>query len=239
MFAYLRWVARAFKYRRSFERCEVRFLLRHLHTGEVAVDIGAYKGAFLYWMLQGVGSSGKVVAFEPQPTLTDNLRRLTRRRPNVRIEGAAVSSSEGKAHLYVPESRGRKVSPLSSLAKPAGPNARIDVPLLTLDRYFADHRQFRPVSFIKCDVEQHEWEVFLGGQRLLREDHPVVLLECAPGDEDVGQERWRGLLGLFERLGYSGWFFDRATERPVEATTHVDLARYLHNMAFTPKGLHP
>ena len=44
----------------------MRSVLRH---GDVAVDVGAYKGGYTYWMREAVGDAGTVFAFEPQPEL--------------------------------------------------------------------------------------------------------------------------------------------------------------------------
>ena len=62
----LKWTYRAWRYRQRLERQEIRLLLRHLAAGDVAVDVGAHKGAYTYWMRRAVGASGKVYAFNAQ-----------------------------------------------------------------------------------------------------------------------------------------------------------------------------
>ncbi len=76
----LRWLYRAWRYRLLLERQEVRALRRHLTAGDTAIDIGAHKGAFTYWMLRRVGRDGLVLAFEPQRPLAVALRELVVRR---------------------------------------------------------------------------------------------------------------------------------------------------------------
>ena len=93
---YAKLVLRAWRYRLRAERPEIRFLLNQLQLGQTVIDIGAHKGAYTYWMSQRVGSSGQVIAFEPQPELNQNLSKLTGLFPynNIQIESFALSSTE-------------------------------------------------------------------------------------------------------------------------------------------------
>ena len=61
------------------------------------------------------------------------------------------------------------------------------------------------MHFIKCDVEGHELEVLQGGQRVLREDRPVLLVECVDSRPEVGQTD--RVFPYLEALGYRGYFF--------------------------------
>ena len=51
-------------------------MLDYLVPGNIAVDIGAHKGAYTYWMSKYVGEKGKVFSFEPQPQLNKQLRTI-------------------------------------------------------------------------------------------------------------------------------------------------------------------
>ena len=52
----------------SRQRVELLEIWRHLQAGDIACDIGANKGRFIYWLSWWVGE-GRVVAFEPQSEL--------------------------------------------------------------------------------------------------------------------------------------------------------------------------
>jgi FkbM family methyltransferase len=241
MFEALKWYLRARKYKSKVEPQEVDFVIQHLLKGHVAVDIGAYKGAFMYWMRRGVGRTGQVFAFEPQPTLAEYLRKLTRTMPNVHVEPLAVSDRAGTAELFVPYTPGRqRVSQLASLhdtweSLPKDEQlARMPVRLTTLDAYFSDLAR-RPVGFIKCDAEGHELRVFRGAQRILREDRPVLLFEC----ENRQPERAAYVLAVFEflqQLGYRGYYFDRKRDCVQPITPGVIEPHYSHNFGFVPEA---
>ena len=84
----LRWFYRAWRYRLKLEKQEIASLRQLLSGGDIAVDIGAHKGAYTYWMLKQVGAAGKIFAFEPQPILFQSLQELipASRHGNVKIE---------------------------------------------------------------------------------------------------------------------------------------------------------
>jgi len=207
--ARLKWVYRAWRYRRLLERHEIRLLLQQLRPGDIAVDVGAHKGAYAYWMRRAVGAGGRVVAFEPQPMLARALAALAAESgyTNLRVENLALSSTAGAMTLMVP---GDSTSPGASLEPAAGVagTARRTYPVsvTTLDAYFTGDDR-RRIRLLKCDAEGHELEVFKGGRELLSEVRPSLLFECERRHRASGSvdEVFRWLADL----GYRGYFIDR------------------------------
>ena len=80
------------------------FLRAHVSAGQVAVDVGAHRGALTYWMLTAAGRTGRVVAVEPIPELAAYLRRLGTEGGFDRlcVVEAALSSASGTTTLHVP-----------------------------------------------------------------------------------------------------------------------------------------
>jgi len=68
----------------------------------------------------------------------------------------------------------------------------------------------RPLRFVKCDVEGHEFDVFRRGKLVLREDRPDLLFEV----EDL-YVRDGTLFQYLEKRGYGGLFFLRGEMTPV------------------------
>ncbi|MGE0761613.1 MAG: FkbM family methyltransferase [Pirellulaceae bacterium] len=240
MLEHLKWYLRARKYKAKVEPQEIDFVIDRVQPGEVAVDIGAYKGAFSYWMCRRAGRTGQVFAFEPQPLLADYLRRLARGKSYWHVEQLALSDREGEAELVVPLTPGReRVSQMASLhdswenLPPGEQRMRVPVRLTTLDAYFGQSSH-RPVKFIKCDAEGHELRVFQGGEQVLREDRPTLLFEC----ENRQPERAPYVLSVFaylEGLGYRGYYFDRQRDMPRPITPQAIEPFYSHNFAFLPE----
>jgi hypothetical protein len=102
----IRFRVRALKALRDL-RTEFVAIWRHLRPGDIACDIGANKGSFIYWLSWWVGD-GRVVAFEPQFELARYLQRLCRiiGLGNVTVEAKAVYSHSGDRDLFVPEGHG-------------------------------------------------------------------------------------------------------------------------------------
>ena len=234
--ARLRLIHRAWRYRLRVERPEIAFLRRHLTRDQTALDIGACRGAFTYWMLKAVGAQGHVVAFEPIPQLAEYLRQLqvACRLERLTVVQTALSNTSGERSLFVPT--GGHLGTATLLARSQGYRA-VGVTTHTLDQFCHDHA-VRPVHFIKCDVEGHELKVLQGGQRVLREDRPVLLVECVDSRPEVGQTD--RVFPYLEALGYRGYFFphgrtESLTRFRVECHQVAPDAEWLVNFGFLPK----
>src|SRR5881394_3664503 len=95
------FLARCMRYRFHTEKLEIKTLMQLDLTGATALDIGANKGIYCFWMLRAVGRSGRVVAFEPQPEMAETIRQKQARFDwaNLEIINVALSDTEGKSNL--------------------------------------------------------------------------------------------------------------------------------------------
>jgi FkbM family methyltransferase len=232
----LRWLYRAWRYRYRLERQEIRLLMQHLASGDVAVDVGAHKGAYTYWMRQAVGAAGKVYAFEPQPVLAKRLRRLTAARAydNVVVESLGLSSSSGTLLLNVP---GDGTSPGASFEAGDRGGQSYPVQVTTLDDYFKGEQADR-IRLLKCDAEGHELAVFKGAQHVLTEVRPCLLFECERRHRTSG--RVDDVFIWLQAMGYRGCFIDRGGARdisefdPEKHQSSNDDPGYVNNFLFLP-----
>ena len=76
-------------------------MCERLRPGDMAVDVGCFKGAYTYWMRRCVGAEGEVVAFEPQPQQVAYLRGVVAAMKwrNVIVEAKGVSNAAGELEL--------------------------------------------------------------------------------------------------------------------------------------------
>ena len=191
------FLARCMRYRFHTEKLEIKTLMQLDLTGATALDIGANKGIYCFWMLRAVGRSGRVVAFEPQPEMAETIRQKQARFDwaNLEIINVALSDAEGKSNL-ARDSIGDGSASLETSRHRAGQDS-FDVPVTRLDAIPDD--LLANLRFIKCDVEGHERKVFEGGKQTLRRFRPVVQFESTVGDEQTAQ-----IFRFFRDLGYSG-----------------------------------
>lgn len=166
------------------------------------VDIGANQGIYSYWMSRCVGEEGRVVAFEPQPELAAQLKDLRAcfRLRMLDIVESGLSSQETALTLRRPKSHWGGAS-LEGLAGNASEFDFIPVKVTTLDAYRAS-QPARPIAFIKCDVEGHEHQVFLGGRNVLTEDRPDLLFECHRAKDPQCE-----VFAYLKSLDYEGYCF--------------------------------
>ena len=240
--ARLSWIYRAWRYRLKVEKAEIRCLLGRVKPGQSVVDIGAHKGAYTYWMRRAVGASGRVYAFEPQPTLSQRLQALVapERYGNVMVENYGLSSSAGTLMLKLPHVDGSPSASFEETAHTAADSLEIAVAVTTIDDYFLNGPGAgNLISLIKCDAEGHELEIFRGGEQLLRTQGPDLLFECEL------RHRHGPLEEVFEYLkglGYEGWYLGVDGESPIERfdaaiyQANPDGDDYVNNFIFAHPG---
>ena len=207
-----RFLYRAFKARYRNERMEIRTALSVLKSGEVAVDVGANKGAYLYWLRRAVGVEGRVFAYEPQHGLANYLHSVcaAMRWSNVFVRECALSESAGIGRLHVPD---RDDSPAATLERPAtgtGASHSCACEIDTLDHQLQTTDR---VAFLKVDVEGHELNVFRGGVETLTRHRPIILFECEA--RHLTRHSMQDVFGFLESFGYYGSFFCQGSLRPL------------------------
>lgn len=228
---------RAWRYRLKLDKDEILFLIHTLAKKDTAIDIGAHKGAYTYWMRRCVGKQGKVIAFEPQKELADYLTQIYAADPVVTVENKGLSSQNAQKPLFLPN-RGNGCSPSASLNK-LNASEQIEtctVTTVTLDDY-AEQNQLRNIRLIKCDVEGHELAVFQGARKILRTQNPILLFECENRHQVNGTIQT--VFDYLNNLGYEGYFFIDHELKPVslfDAEKHQSAiqGKYINNFIFRP-----
>ena len=232
-----RFAIRTLRSRYRDQRAELRALRRYIRPGDVVCDVGANKGSYLYWLARWCGN-GRLVAFEPQPTLAHRLSELcsTLQFRNVVIEPKAVYSSDGELELFIPDDH----QPGASLLCPSGNFTKVRVPTVKLDSYFDEQTR---ISAIKIDVEGAELDVLKGAERILRRYRPLIVVECE--DRHLAPGSVNDVFSYLEALGYRGSFINGSRVLPI---AHFDVAvhqrqegewfwkqpGYCHNFIFEP-----
>ncbi|HXA79884.1 MAG TPA: FkbM family methyltransferase [Opitutaceae bacterium] len=236
-FCRTRLIYRAHRYRWKLDPAEIKFVRAHAKPATMAIDIGAHKGGYAYWMTRAVGPQGRVIAFEPQPELAARLRCSFQHRSNVTIENMGLSNQCGQLTLNVPGTGPSPGASFETTEVTADATRKITVEVSTLDaRLTPPHPR---VSFIKCDVEGHELSVFMGAERTLREERPALLFECEQrhhGQRDIAE-----VFNYLGGLGYRGFFFlgnalrPLAEFNPAQHQNPQSPGSYCNNFAFLPR----
>ena len=191
------FLVRCLRYRFRTETLQIKTMMQLNLHGATVLDIGANKGIYCFWMVRAVGTSGRVIAFEPQPEMRDAIERLKRRFRwlNLSVLNVALSDSDG--HRRLSRQKIGDGSATLEESRHLRENKTLDVTVTRMDDLPDD--TFLDLKFIKCDVEGHERNVFLGGEHTIRRHRPVVQFEST-----VTDEKTLDIFRFFCGLGYSG-----------------------------------
>ena len=163
-----------------YEPYLVSTLQKYLSPGGVFIDLGANEGYFSVIASKLVGTTGKVVAIEPQARLQYIIHKnLTLNHcNNVQILPVAVSDKSEKASLNLSPDMNTGASSLSRST--LYPLPKQEVELVTLTKIF-EQENITSCDLIKIDIEGWEYEAIMGSLELLR-DHRIkaISLELHP-----------------------------------------------------------
>jgi FkbM family methyltransferase len=147
-------------------------LMRLVDPGELALDVGANIGYMTSALAARMGATGRIIAFEPNPSVFEMLETNVARwqvagLAEIETLQRAVSDRSGSAELAVPAARSDNQGTATLLTPGAPyPSVRtVTVDTVTLDELIPQEH----VGLLKLDVERHEASVLGGGRRLLTE----------------------------------------------------------------------
>jgi FkbM family methyltransferase len=180
-----------------------RILRALVKPGDIVLDIGASTGVYTFELARLVGPSGRVHAIEPDPLSIARLENMRHARSNITVYPIALSDRKGVATLHVPVVHGRRIATLASLSVP-GWRTGVDHVAVTVDLKPLDSilpADGRPVSFVKIDVEGHEFAVLRGATATLR-TLPAMLVEIEQRHQETDI---RSTFDFIRTLGYVGY----------------------------------
>lgn len=166
----------------------VEVFRRQVHAGDTVVDAGAFIGEHTKQLAKLVGPSGRVIAFEPQLRIYEellvnlDLDGVT----NVRAEFAALGDKLDRVSMGAARDDNEGATAIGTRSDQ---NNRVE--LRTLDSY-----ALPKIAFMKIDVEGFERQVLEGARQTIARDHPTMVIEVWP-------EHRAAVLPLLDQLGYT------------------------------------
>ena len=202
-------IAREVCFTGLYEPPVTRIFQRHLSPGDTVLDAGANWGYFSLLAAPRVGTSGTVLALEPDPRQFEALAR------NIALNGfghvhplpIAAGARDGLATLIGYDDRDDNRG-VSRIAAADASGRQFEVRSTTLDALVAAHGA-RRVDLVKIDVEGSEWDA-LAGMRdgLASRQYEAIVLELHP---DLLRARGADAASCVRLLGdhgYRGWTID-------------------------------
>jgi FkbM family methyltransferase len=170
-----------------------RIIRQYVAAGDTVYDIGANVGYVSLSLAKSVGSSGRVIAFEPVPKNIDRFRESIKvnQLVNVQLLEAAASEQCGEAVIRIAEN----LATASLVWHRNDPSAtQLTIRTVSIDELVESGDLSSP-SFVKIDVEGAEGSVLKGMRRTVAAARPVLFIECS----EAGRETTWSLL---RELGY-------------------------------------
>jgi FkbM family methyltransferase len=152
-----------------YEEFETNLIKQEVKKGDVILDIGANIGYYTLIFAKLVGESGKVYAFEPDPTNFALLKKNIEANGynNVVLIQKAVSNKSEKIKLYISkENRGdHRIYPSYESRQ------TVEIECVRIDDY-----NIPKVDFIKMDIQGSELGAIQGMENLLNLNQPLTLI---------------------------------------------------------------
>jgi FkbM family methyltransferase len=156
----------------AFEAIETEIVDQEVRAGDTVLDIGANIGYYTLVFAKLVGNTGKVIAFEPDPTNFALLKRNIESNGyrNVKLVRKAVSDRTGTCTLYLSEK-----DPMDHRIYDFHDGRRsIRVESVRLDDYLKE--DVETVDFVKMDIQGAEPAAIKGMVSILERSRNVKIL---------------------------------------------------------------
>jgi len=156
------------RYARKTER-EIGLLPHLVPAGCTAIDGGANKGVYSWWLSQ---LCSRVIAFEPNPQMFAYMSKAVP--ANVEPHQLALAGDEGVRRFNLPTTDGKVHHTRGSLysVEAGSDNKTFEVRTTTIDA-----QGLTDCGFIKLDLEGAELEALRGASETLKRCKPVVMTE--------------------------------------------------------------
>lgn len=181
-----------------YEFPTARVIAKLLEPCDTFIDIGANSGFFTLLASSRVGPVGRVLSFEPVPSMRKRLAEniSLNSMGNVFVHEVALSNAEGVLPLFEGPKGHKGISSLRPIENSA---ATIEVKTLPLDSF---RDTLSAVKLVKIDVEGAEGLVLEGMVNILKKHQPYVIVEITDDYLRAFGHTATQLAGALTEMGY-------------------------------------
>lgn len=187
----------------NYDASVAAFLRERVVPGALCLDVGANVGVYVLQFARWSGSTGRVVAFEPNPGAREILHKHIRMNgltEQVIVAPLAIGASVGEAVLFAAGADGmsRLGAPNKEIANRVSP---LTVPVVTLDAY-CQSRNLEP-DWLFIDIEGFEIAALAGAREIIqsRGSNLGIIVEMHPNVWDSADTTRRKAEALLAELG--------------------------------------
>ena len=193
---------RLFKYDQEFD-----YFIKMIPKNGNILDIGSNIGITAVPLAKRV-SAGKLFCFEPIPRHIKTLKKITKfyHLSNTTIFETALGETNGELTMVMPVIHQVKYQGYSQVVEKESDRIKGDlftVPVIRLDDLNKSN-ELPQINAIKIDVENFEYRVLKGAEKLLMRDKPVIYCELWDNEK-----RLLTINYLVKNLGYQVRIFEK------------------------------
>ncbi|WP_421659092.1 FkbM family methyltransferase [Leptothermofonsia sp. ETS-13] len=219
-----------------YEPNEFYYLNQILRPGMTFLDIGANDGIYALFASRCVGERGLVLAFEPSQREFKNLQENINlnQLSNIQTFQLALSNTEGITTLKIADFEHSGQNTFGEFVHDVVACEQIEsVPVKRLDNVI-ETANIQAIDVIKIDIEGAEFSVLQGAQNLLKQHHPLLLLEVF--DEALQRQGSSAetLMSFLRSQGYKLFTFGRFVGVPVQFESDYPLSKSFNIIAAHP-----
>jgi FkbM family methyltransferase len=176
--------------------------LKQIQDGTTILDVGANIGIMTVWLAKKKPNS-TIIAFEPMPQNIKALKRVLKfyNINNVKIVEKALGNQTGHVEMVMPVLEDVKMQGLSHVVHESitvfNEGNAVNVPILKLDDCPELNGSISSLSAIKLDVENFEYFVLKGGEKLIQRFKPLIYTELWENENRTS------CFNLMRNLGYN------------------------------------
>ena len=212
---------------------ELKIVKEFIPPGTDTIDIGVYRGVYSYEMSK---YSRYVHAFEPNPIIFKDIEKnLKKIIQNIKLYNVALSNKEDLVTLKIPirnkNFNKKNYEEYFQMGRATIHDTNImnevesyDVVTKKLDNFNFTNK----ISFIKIDVEGHEYEVITGAEKIIKKHKPVLIVEIV---EENTNKKVEDTLNFINSLGYNSFYLK---EDILKNTNNLNSFNSITNFIFKP-----
>jgi FkbM family methyltransferase len=176
-----------------------KILVKYCVVGSNCIDVGCHKGEILDIFLQ-IAPKGEHYAFEPIPSLFENLVKKYAHFKNCHIYNYAISNSDEQTSFnHVISNPAYSGIKKRTYDRKEEKDETITVTKKRLDDIIP---QDLKIDFIKIDVEGGDLDVMLGAKNLIKRNKTLIVFEFGVGGSDIYGASPEALYDFAKETGY-------------------------------------
>ncbi len=207
------------------------YFMKLFDDGGIILDLGANIGVTSYHLAKNFPGSS-IFSFEPLTLNMNTLKRIKRKfkLENIKEFKLAVGDKPGTLEMVMPVINNVPMHGLSHVIHDENTEnndgLKYNVPVICLDDFDELKKLRKTVTAMKIDVENFEYFVLKGAEKLIASHRPVIYCELWEN------ENRKKCINLLTNLGYSSLVLQKKKLVPIEKATVEK-----HNFFFLPNTL--